>query len=162
MSGQSCRKIRCWCVILLLFRSLSSRTLRCDWIKCHLYVCFIGLLVANYYQTLNKNLVWFPVTPSFRKGGLRQVACFVVALVGGLSERYAHDGPGVCLGDCQTESCLKEMDMTGMASTWAMARRRPISSIWTWGSGVCRRYCQTEAYLKDTGMMGLASPCAIA
>ena len=33
--------------------------------------------------------------------------------------------PGVCLGDGQTEAYLKDMDMTGLASAWAMARRRP-------------------------------------
>ena len=42
----------------------------------------------------------------------------------GLSEGYEHDGPGVCLGDGQTEAYLKDMDMTGLASAWAMARRR--------------------------------------
>ena len=45
---------------------------------------------------------------------------------GVLSEGYGHDGPGVYLGDGQTEAYLKDMDMTGLASTWAMARRRPI------------------------------------
>ena len=69
-----------------------------------------------------------------------------VALCGGLSEVYGHDGPGVCLGNGQTEACLKyghdgpgvclgdgqteaylkDMDMKGLASAWAMARRRPI------------------------------------
>ena len=46
-----------------------------------------------------------------------------------LSERYGHDGhdgPGACLGDGQTESYLKDMEMAGLASAWAMARRRPI------------------------------------
>ena len=33
---------------------------------------------------------------------------------------------GVCLGDGQTEAYLKDMDMAGLASAWAMARRRPI------------------------------------
>ena len=45
---------------------------------------------------------------------------------GGLSEGYGHGGPGVCLGDGQTEACLKDTGMTGLASVWAMARRRPI------------------------------------
>ena len=45
---------------------------------------------------------------------------------GGLFEGYGHDGPGVCLGDGQTEAYLKDMDMTGLGSAWAMARRRPI------------------------------------
>ena len=35
---------------------------------------------------------------------------------GGLSEGYGHDGPGVCLGDGQTEACMKDMDMTGLVS----------------------------------------------
>ena len=43
---------------------------------------------------------------------------------GGLSEEYGHDGPGVCLGDGQTEAYLKDMGMTGLTSAWAMARRR--------------------------------------
>ena len=44
---------------------------------------------------------------------------------GVLSEGYGHDGPCVCLGDGQTEAYLKDMGMTGLASVWAMARRRP-------------------------------------
>ena len=40
-------------------------------------------------------------------------------------EGYGHDGPGVCLDDGQTEAYLKDMDMTGLVSAWAMARRRP-------------------------------------
>ena len=51
---------------------------------------------------------------------------------GGLSEGYWHGGPGVCVGDGQTEAYLKDMGMTVLASAWAMARRRPISRIWTW------------------------------
>ena len=44
---------------------------------------------------------------------------------GVLSKGYGHDGPGVCLGDGQTEAYLKDMGMTGLASAWVMARRRP-------------------------------------
>ena len=44
---------------------------------------------------------------------------------GVLSEGYGHDEPGVCLGDGQTVTYLKDMDVTGLASVWAMARRRP-------------------------------------
>ena len=62
---------------------------------------------------------------------------------GGLSEGYGHDGPGVCLGDGQTDSHLKDMGMTGLAS-------------------VCLGDGQTEAYLKDMGMAGLASAWAMA
>ena len=51
---------------------------------------------------------------------------FMVASGGGLSEGNGHDGPGVCLGDGQTEAYLKDMGMTGLASAWAMARRRLI------------------------------------
>ena len=50
---------------------------------------------------------------------------FMVASGGGLSEGYGHDGPGVCLDDGQTEAYLKDMGMTGLASAWTMARRRP-------------------------------------
>ena len=42
-----------------------------------------------------------------------------------LSEGYGHDGPGVCLVDGQTKTYLKDMDMTGLGSAWAMARWRP-------------------------------------
>ena len=45
---------------------------------------------------------------------------------GVLSERYGHDGPGVCLGDGQMEAYLKDMGMTGLTSVWAIARRSPI------------------------------------
>ena len=44
---------------------------------------------------------------------------------GVLSEGYGHDGPGVCLGDGQTEAYLKDLGKTGVASVWAMARQRP-------------------------------------
>ena len=36
-----------------------------------------------------------------------------------------YDGSGVCLDCGQTESYLKDTDMMGLASVWAMARRRP-------------------------------------
>ena len=42
---------------------------------------------------------------------------------GGLSEGYGHDGPGVYLGDGQTEAYLKDMAMAGLTSVWVMARR---------------------------------------
>ena len=51
-------------------------------------------------------------------------AGFMVASGGVLSEGYGHSGPGVCLGDGQTEAYLKDIGMTGLASAWAMARRR--------------------------------------
>ena len=41
---------------------------------------------------------------------------YVEGLFGGLSEGYGHDGPGVCLGDGQTEAYLKDMGMTGLTS----------------------------------------------
>ena len=50
----------------------------------------------------------------------------------GLSEEYRHCGPGVCLGDGQAGSCLKDIGMTGLASAWATARRRPVWRIWAW------------------------------
>ena len=73
-------------------------------------------------------------------------ACSVVASGGVLSEEYGHDGsrrlprrwpdgsvyegyeydgPGICLGDDQTEAYVKDMGMTGMASARVVARRRP-------------------------------------
>ena len=51
---------------------------------------------------------------------------FVVASGGVLFEGYGHGGPGVYPGDGQTETYLKDAGMTGLASVWAMARRRPI------------------------------------
>ena len=66
----------------------------------------------------------------------------LVASGGGLSEGYGHGGPGVCLGDDQTEAHLKYMGMTGLASAWAMAR--------------------PEAYLNDMDMTGLVSAWAMA
>ena len=54
---------------------------------------------------------------------LGDAACFVFVV--GPSEGYGHDRPGVCLGDGQTESYLKNTGITGLASAWAMARRRP-------------------------------------
>ena len=50
---------------------------------------------------------------------------FMVASGGVLSEGYGHGGPGVCLGDGQTEANLKDAGMTGLASVWAMASRTP-------------------------------------
>ena len=43
-----------------------------------------------------------------------------------LSEGYGHGGPGVCPSDGQTEAYLRDTGMTGLASAWVMARRRPI------------------------------------
>ena len=51
---------------------------------------------------------------------------FMVASGGVLCEEYGHDGPGVCLADGKTEAYLKDTGMMGLASAWAMARRRPI------------------------------------
>ena len=51
---------------------------------------------------------------------------FMVASGGVHSEGYGHDGPGVYLGHGQTEAYLNYIGMTGLASVWAMARRRPI------------------------------------
>ena len=50
---------------------------------------------------------------------------FMVASGRVLSEGCGHGGPGVCLGDGQTQADLKDMGLTGLASAWAMARRRP-------------------------------------
>ena len=47
---------------------------------------------------------------------------FTVASGGVLSEGY---GPGVCVGDGQTEISLKDTGMAGLASVWAIARPRP-------------------------------------
>ena len=52
-------------------------------------------------------------------------ARFMVASGGVLSEGYGHGGPGVCKDDGQTEAYLKDTGMAGLASAWAMARRRP-------------------------------------
>ena len=50
---------------------------------------------------------------------------FMVASGGVLSEGFGHGGPGVSLGDGETESYLKDAGMVGLASAWLMARRRP-------------------------------------
>ena len=51
----------------------------------------------------------------------------VVSGSGGLDHAEELDyAEGVCLGDGQTEAYLKDMDMMGLASIWAMARRRSI------------------------------------
>ena len=50
---------------------------------------------------------------------------FIVASSAVLPDEYGPDGPGVCLGDGQTEAYLRDMGMTGLAFVWAMARRRP-------------------------------------
>ena len=68
--------------------------------------------------------------------------CFMVASGGDLSEGYGHGGPGVCLGDGQTEAYLKDTGMGGLSSAWVMARRRPqeyrsIMDAATRCSGVC-------------------------
>ena len=45
------------------------------------------------------------------------------------TEAYLKDGyggPGVYLGDGQAEAYLKTMGMAGLASAWVMARRRSI------------------------------------
>ena len=60
---------------------------------------------------------------TMQKGG---PAYFMVVSGGVPSERYGHDGPGVCLGDGQTVAYLKDTAMTGLASAWAMARLWPI------------------------------------
>ena len=52
-------------------------------------------------------------------------AWFVVASGGILSEGCGHGGPGVYLGDGQTEAYLENAGMAGLASAWATARRRP-------------------------------------
>ena len=51
-------------------------------------------------------------------------------------------GPGVCLGDGQTEAYLKNTGMAGLAFAWAMAERRMKEyrrkvDAATRGSGVC-------------------------
>ena len=40
----------------------------------------------------------------------------MVASGGVLSDGYGYGGPGVCLGDGQTEAYLKDMGMAGLAS----------------------------------------------
>ena len=66
----------------------------------------------------------------------------MVASDGVLSEGYGHYGPGVRLGDGKTEAYLKDMNMAGLASAWAMARHRPEEyrrkvDVATRCSGVC-------------------------
>ena len=42
-----------------------------------------------------------------------------------LFESYGHDGPGLYLGDGQTEACLKNMGVTGLKTPWAIPKRKP-------------------------------------
>ena len=53
--------------------------------------------------------------------------------------------PGVCLGDGQMEAYLKDVGMTGLAFTWAMARRSLSEGCGHGGPGVCLGDGQTEA-----------------
>ena len=50
----------------------------------------------------------------------------MVASGGVLSE---HGGPGEWLGDGQTEACLKDMGMTGLASAWVNEYRRKVDVV---------------------------------
>ena len=50
---------------------------------------------------------------------------FMVASGRILSEKYVHGGPGICLGDRQTETYLRDTSLTGLESAWAMAGRKP-------------------------------------
>ena len=50
----------------------------------------------------------------------------MVASGGVLPEGYGHDGPGVCLGDGQTEVYLKNKGMTDLAFICVMVKQRPI------------------------------------
>ena len=68
--------------------------------------------------------------------------CLMFVSGGALSEGYRHDGPGICLGDGQTEGYLKDTGMAGLASAFIDG--------------------QTEAYLKDMVMTGLAAAWVIA
>ena len=65
----------------------------------------------------------------------------MVASGEGLSVGYGHDGPGVCLGDGQTEAYLKDMDMTGL-----VPGRWPDGGLSKgYGPDVCLGDDQTEA-----------------
>ena len=58
------------------------------------------------------------------------VVMYKLASGGSLTEGYGHDGLGVCLGGGQKEAYLKDMGLAGLASVWAMTRRRSIRRIW--------------------------------
>ena len=60
---------------------------------------------------------------------------FIVASDGGLSEGYGHDGPGVCLGDSQTEAEGVPSQSGGVLS----------EGYGHGGPGVCLGDGQTEA-----------------
>ena len=49
----------------------------------------------------------------------------MVASGGVLSEGYGHDGPGVCLGDGQTEAYLEDAGMTGLGDGQTKAEGSP-------------------------------------
>ena len=58
----------------------------------------------------------------------------------------------------QVDSYLKDMDMTGLASSWPAYPE----GYGHGGPGVCPDDGQTEAYLKDMGMTDLATAWAMA
>ena len=60
----------------------------------------------------------------------RAATGFMVASGGVLFDGYGHGGPGVCLGDGQTESYLNDMRLVRLASDWAMARKSTVAR-WT-------------------------------
>ena len=85
----------------------------------HKYVIIIWLFVSMvFYVRPFERTEWLGHAEGASTG-------FMVASGGGLSEGHGHGGSWVCLGDGQSEAYLKDTGMAGLASAWAMARRRP-------------------------------------
>ena len=95
------------------------------------HIIVVSIYILEYFHQFGKiqlstTVKLLQIVVRRSEGWTMPPAGSVVASGGGLSEGYGHDGPGVCLGDGQTEAQLKDMGMTGLASAWAMARLRPI------------------------------------
>ena len=54
--------------------------------------------------------------PERLKHAYRPPACLMCASGEVLYEGYGHGGPGICLGDGQTEAYMKDLGMTVLAS----------------------------------------------
>ena len=75
---------------------------------------FMRLAFLSAAQQIKVRSVWVSIMAAYRSQGYHSLL---------LRSRPAGL---VCLGDGQTEAYLKYMGITGLASAWAMARRKPI------------------------------------
>ena len=59
------------------------------------------------------------------------------------------DRPGDYLGEGQTEAYLDDMSMTSLASSWMMARRRPIMDMDMGMAGLTSAWAMDRRRAKD-------------